>query len=162
MKFLDIEITEKLYIKILVVLAILIVIYLAFTMSSFLIFKSYKLGANTSVNGENLNMHIDVLETIPKKNPKKIEIAGWGYKEGEPITSVNSSYVLKNQETGKMYLMRTQMESNINITEKEHKKAGIHARCLLLGIPKGRYDIYVLYQNDDEDILANTLIYVDI
>lgn len=158
MDFLDIEITEKIYIKILIFLIILVVIYMALTMSSLLIFKSYTLGPNTSVNNQELNMHIDVLEA----SNKKIEIAGWAYKEGEPITSVNSNYVLKHQETGKMYLMRTKMEENINLEDEDIKLAGMHAQCLLIGLPKGRYNIYVLYKNGNEDILANTLIHVDI
>ena len=158
MEFLNIEITEKLYIKILIILIALVVVYLGLTMSSLLIFKSYTLGPNTSVNDEGINMHIDKLEY----KGKKIEIAGWAYKEGEPITSVKSNYVLKHQETGKMYLMRTKMEENINLENEDVKMAGLHARCLLIGIPKGKYDIYVLYQNGNEDILANTLINVDI
>ena len=87
MEFLDIEITEKLYIKILITLIALIIVYLGLTMSSLLIFKSYTLGPNTSVNDEGINMHIDKLEA----KGKKIEIAGWAYKEGEPIKSVNSN-----------------------------------------------------------------------
>ncbi len=158
MDFLDIEITEKLYIKILIILGVLVVVYMALTMSSLLVFKSYTLGANTSVNDEEINMHIDSL----RQSGRKLEISGWAYKEGEPITTVNSNYVLKHKETGKMYLMRTKMEENINLEDEKLKLAGLHARCLLIGIPKGKYDIYVLYQNGEEDILANTLINVDI
>ena len=158
MDFLDIEITKKTYIKILIFLVILVIIYLALTMSSLLIFKSYTLGANTSVNDELINTHIDVLEP----EGKKIEIAGWAYKEGDKITTVNANYVLKHQETGKMYLMRTKMEENINLEDPDVKLAGLHAQCLLFGIPSGRYDICVLYQNGEEDILANTSIYVDL
>ena len=159
MDFLDIEINEKLFIRILIVSIIVVIMYLALTMSSLLIFKSYKLGPNTSTNDEGINTHIDLLE---KTGSKKIEISGWAYKEGESIGKVKCNYVLKNQETGKMYLMRTKMEKNININEEEHKMAGIHAQCLLFGMPKGMYDIYVLYQNDSEDILAFTLISVEI
>ena len=54
------------------------------------------------------------------------------------------------------------MEDNINIEDENLKKAGIHAQCLVLGIPRGWYDIYVLYQNGEEDILANTLISVEL
>lgn len=158
MEFLNIEITKTRFIRILIVSIILVIVYLAFTMSSLLIFKSYKLGPNTSVDDREINTHIDLLE----HDGKKIEIAGWAYKEGEPIGTVNCNYVLKHQETEKMYLMRTQMEENINITEDEHKMAGLHAQCLLLGIPKGWYDIYVLYQNDSEDILSFTLISVEL
>lgn len=158
MDFLDIEINEKLFIKILIVSIVAVTLFLALTMSSLLIFKSYKLGPNTSTNDEGINTHIDLLET----SNKKIEISGWAYKEGEAIEKVNCNYVLKNQETGKMYLMKTKMEENINIEEEEHKMAGLHAQCLLFGIPKGMYDIYVLYQNDSEDILSFTLISVEI
>ena len=158
MDFLDIEINEKLFIKILIVCIVLVIVYLAFTMSSLLIFKSYTLGPSTSVNDEGINTHIDLLE----HDDKKIEISGWAYKEDAPIGKVNCNYVLKHQETGKMYLMRTQMEENINIQEEEHKMAGIHAQCLLFGMPKGMYDIYVLYQNDSKDILSFTLISVEL
>ena len=58
--------------------------------------------------------------------------------------------------------MRTQMEENINIQEDEYKMAGLHAQCLLFGIPKGVYDIYVLYKNNLEDILSFTLISVEL
>ena len=158
MEFLNFEIDEKKYVKILVILLIVLVVFLAFLYSSLLVFTSYKLGPNTSVNDEDINTHIDVLE----HDKKKLEIAGWAYKEGEAIGIVNCNYVIKNQETGKMYLMRTQMYENGNIKEEEHKKSGIHAQCLIFGIPKGWYDIYVLYRNDSEDILANTLVSVEL
>ena len=153
MDFLDIEIDEILIKKLIIAVIVFIVIYMAFTMSSLLIFKSYSLGANTSVNDEEINTHIDSL----KVTGKKLEISGWAYKEGEEIKTVNSSYVIKHQETGKMYRMRTQMEENPNV-EQQYKLAGIHAQCLLFGIPKGEYQILVLYRNNNEDILADTLI----
>ena len=152
MDFLDIEITGKRYIKILIVLIILVIIYLALTMSSLLIFKSYKLGPNTSVEENVLHTHLDVLEI----SNKKIEIAGWAYKDGEPLGDVNSNYVLRNKETGKMYLMRTKMVENGNIQNEEYKLAGMHAQCLLVGVPKGQYEIMVLYKNGDNDILTST------
>ena len=123
-----------------------------------LLLKWYNFNIKEDVNDDEINTHIDVLE--PKG--KKIEIAGWAYKEGDEISTVNANYVLKHQETGKMYLMRTKMEPNINLEDPEIKQAGLHAQCLLFGIPSGRYDICVLYQNGEEDILANTSIYVDL
>ena len=99
MDFLDLEIDKSTFIKILISLLICILIYIALTMSSLLIFKSYKLGPNTSVEENVLHTHLDVLEI----SNKKIEIAGWAYKDGEPLGDVNSNYVLRNKETGKMY-----------------------------------------------------------
>ncbi len=168
MDFLDTEINKSLYIKILIVSIVLVIVYLALTMSSLLICKSYILGPNTeviSIDPENsvedvddgeISAHIDLIEH--EKNGKTVEISGWTFREGSELNSVNSSYVLKHQETGKMYLMRTQMEENINLVEDEHKKAGLHARSLVFGMPKGAYDIYVRYNNNGEDILVFTLI----
>lgn len=168
MGFLNTEINKSLYIKILIVSIVLVIVYLALTMSSLLICKSYTLGRNTevlSIEPENsieyvddgkISAHIDLIEH--EKNGKTIEISGWAFREGADLNSINASYVLKHQETGKMFLMRTQMEENINLVEDEHKKAGLHARSLVLGMPKGAYDIYVLYHNNGEDILAFTLI----
>ena len=154
MKFLDIEIDEKLFKKLIIAVIVFIIVYMAFTMSSLLIFKTYKISDTTSLNDENIRTHIDVLEP----HGKKLEIAGYAYKDGEEIKSVNSSYVIKHKDTGKMYRMRTQMESNHNVKDIGYEFAGLHAQCLLIGIPKGEYQIYVLYRNNNEDILADTLI----
>lgn len=170
MEFLNIEIDKSLYIKILIISIVLVIVYLALTMSSLLICRSYTLGPNTTVisidpdnnvedvkDGE-FSAHIDLVEP----SSKTIEISGWAFIEGAKLDTVNASYVLKNQETEKMYLMRTKMEENINLVKEEHKIAGIHSRSLTLGMPKGIYDIYVLYQNDGEDILAFTLISLEL
>ncbi len=154
MKFLDIEIDEKMYIKLIISVIVFIIVYMAFTMSSFLIFKSYILGPNTSVNDEDIRTHIDMLEV----SNKKIEISGYVYKEGEEIKSVNSNYVIKHEETGKMYLMRSKMEENHNVENEMYTLSGIHAQCLLFGMPKGQYQIFVLYRNNGDDILADTRI----
>lgn len=170
MEFLNREIDKSLYIKILIVSIVLVIVYLALTMSSLLICRSYTLGPNTTVisidpdnNVEDVeegefSAHIDLVEP----SSKTIEISGWAFIEGAKFDTVNASYVLKNQETEKMYLMRTKMEENINLIQKEHKISGLHSRSLTLGMPKGMYDIYVLYQNDGEDILAYTLISLEL
>lgn len=151
MDFLDLEIDKSTFIKILIGLLICILIYIALTMSSLLVFKSYKLGPNTLIEDNVLNTHFDVLEI----SNKKIELSGWAYKEGETLGKVNSNYILRNKETGKMYLMRTKMVENGNVDE-EYKLSGMHAQCLLVGIPKGNYEFLVLYQNGDNDILTST------
>lgn len=158
MKFLDIKIDEKMF-KILIIIAIsFIIVYMALAMSSLLIFKTFKLSEYTSLDSEEIITHIDVLEY----EGKKIEISGYAYKDGEKIETVNSSFIIKHKESGKMYRMRTQMEKNKNVEDIGQEYSGIHAQCLKLGIPKGEYDILVLYRNNDEDILADTLISFEI
>ena len=92
MGFLDTEINKSLYIKILIVSIVLVIVYLALTMSSLLICKSYTLGPNTEVlsidpknsieeveDGE-ISAHIDLIEH--QKNGKTVEISGWAFREG--------------------------------------------------------------------------------
>lgn len=154
MNFLDVEIDEALFKKLVIASLVLICVYMAFTMSSLLVFKTYTLGANTSANDETIKTHIDSILV----DKKKIEITGWAYDEDEPIQIFNSNFVIKNQETDKMYLMRTSMEKKEELEPLGYANAGMHSQCLRLGLPKGKYQIYVLYKNDGKDILADTLI----
>ena len=154
MEFLNFEINEKTFRNIAIGIGIIIIIYMAFTMNSLVVLKSYSLGATTSVNDEEIRTHIDSLDV----GQKKIEITGYAYKEGESIESVDSYFVLKNQDNEKMYLMKTVMEKKQELKEIGCENAGLHAQCMLFGLPKGRYQIMVLYRNNNEDILADTLI----
>ena len=72
-----------------------------------------------------------------------------------------TEYMPKNYKAEKL-IPYEQMEENINLVEEKHKMSGLHAQCLLLGLPKGVYDIYVLYRNNDNDMLVSTLIPVEI
>ena len=154
MEFLDFEINEKNLRNIAIAIGVIIIIYMAFTMNSLVVLKSYSLGATTSVNDEEIRTHIDSLDV----SSKKIEITGYAYKDGEKIESVNSYFVLKNQDNDKMYLMKTAMIKKSELKEIGCENAGLHAQCMVFGLPKGKYQIMVLYRNNNEDILADTLI----
>ena len=60
-----------------------------------------------------------------------------------------------------MYKVRTRYEENLNVP-LEYRNAGLHSRFLSYGLANGTYDIYVLYKNNDNNILANTGIHLDI
>ena len=154
MEFWNVEINETIFKKLIATVIIFIVVYMAFNMSSLLIFKSYKLGKNTSTNDENIRTHIDLLSV----GNKKLELTGWVYKEGEKTEISDSSFVIKNQDTGKMYLMRTKIEENETLENLGYSHGGLHAQCLLFGLTKGKYQIHILYKNNGNDILADTLI----
>lgn len=160
MNLLEIEVNKKSYIIILVCCILFVFLLLGSYYISLLTYKTFQLDENTTVadiNEHDMNVHIDILE----KNGKKIEIAGWAYKENEEIVNINSNYVLKNQETGEMILLRTRHEENINVP-KEYEESGLHTRFINRGLAKGRYDIYVLYRNNDNNIFAKTGVYLDI
>ena len=158
MSFLDLEINQKNYIKILCACIILVIIIVEISFASLLFPKEFVLENTTSIEpNEKLKVHIDILEP----QGSKIEIAGYAYLEDESIRTVNSSYVLKNLDTGKMYLLKTRWEKNINVPEV-YPVAGMHSRFITLGIENGKYEICVLYRNNENDIFKGTGINIDI
>ena len=160
MKLLDLEVNKKSYVGILCACIVVVILILTVYYVSLLTIKPFTLEEETivaDIKEQDMNVHIDVLE----KQGKKVEIAGWAYKENEKIKTINSCYVLKNQETDEMYILRTRHEDNINVPE-EYKISGLHSRFILGNLASGRYDIYVLYKNNNNNILAKTGIYLDV
>ncbi len=152
------EIDKKSYVKVLVISVIAVLLLLVIYYISMLTIWPYELEDDTHVTiNDNLVVHIDVLE---REGSKQL-IAGYAYVNGQEIKTVDSTYVLKNKETGKMYKTRCKREVNPNIS-KEYQRAGMRTRFFTNGLKSGRYDIYVLYKNNDLNILANTGIYIDI
>lgn len=158
MKILDIEIDEAMFKKLLIASLILIFIYGTLTVISYSMLEPYSLGTETTVNDEEIKTGISVLN----QGTKRLQIKGWAYKEGQSIQKFNSSFVLKNRETGKMYLIKTAMETVEELRTVEGvydcSKAGMSADCLIAGLEKGIYDICILYRNDNENIFAETAI----
>lgn len=152
------EIDKKSYVKVLVISGIAVLLLLVIYYISMLIIWPYELEEDTHVAiNDNLIVHIDVLE---REGSKQL-IAGYAYVKDQEIKTVNSTYILKNEETGKMYKTRCKREVNPNIS-KDYQRAGMRTRFFTSGLKSGRYDIYVLYKNNDSNILANTGIYIDI
>lgn len=160
MKLLEAEVNQKSYIKVLCVCILFVIILLILNFSSLLFLKEFTLEEGTAVCdvGEGkMNVHIDSLTP----SGKKVEIVGWAYKEDEEIRSINSSYVLKNRETGSMHLAQTRHETNLNVPQV-YSRAGLHTRFLTGNLKSGTYDIYVLYKNNENNVLAKTGVHIDI
>lgn len=161
MKLLELEINQKNYIKILCVCIAFVIILLAIYYFSLLTYNNYELEEETTIadiGEQNMSVHIDSMNYANDKG----EIVGFAYKEGEKVKTINCSYVLKKEESGKMYILRTRYEENLNVPEEYSDNSGIHTRFISKGMEKGRYDVYVLYKNNQNNILAKTGIYLDI
>lgn len=160
MNLLEIEISQKTYIKVLCTCIFFVILILGFYYSSLLSCKEFTLEDSTTIvefGKEKMNVHIDILA----QQGKKVEIVGWAYKEDEEIRTINSNYVLKSRNTEKLYIVKTVHEKNSNVPEV-YSRAGLHSRFLTGSLPSGTYDIYVLYKNNDNNYLAQTGIHIDI
>lgn len=160
MKFLDLEINQKNYIKILSICLFLVLLIIGVYYAVLLIPRDYDVEKETKVlafeEEQDLVVHIDVLSP-----GKKIEIAGYAYLTDDEVFTVDCSYVLRNSISGKMYLVKTIHEKNINVPEV-YPYAGMHTRFMTLGMEKGNYQICVLYKNNENNFLKDTGIRVDI
>lgn len=161
MNFLNLEINQKNYIKIIILSILIVTLILVLYYIELLVPKKIILESTTTVadfnEQEDLVVHIDILSS----SSKKVEIAGYAYLTDDEVFTVDCSYVLRNKESGKMYLLKTRYEKNVNVPEV-YPYAGMHTRFLTLGIEKGNYDICVLYKNNENNIFKNTGINVEI
>lgn len=161
MNFLDLEINQKNYIKILIISILFVILVIGINFAILLFPKEYTVENTTKVASfeeeKDLVVHIDILAP----QGKKVEIVGYAYLTDDEVFTVDCSYVLKNKSTGKMYLLKTIHEKNVNVPEV-YPYAGMHTRFLTLGIEKGNYDICVLYRNNENDVLKSTGINVEI
>ena len=161
--FLDIEINEKIYKRILVIGIILIISYLIITFFGFAFPGVYRNDSKTVIDEEN-KIKTGISEIY--RGSLRLRISGFAYKEGESIKSVNSCYVLKNLENGKMYKIKaeTKVIPELNSIDDsfDYSKGGLMSECFVIGMKKGVYDLYILYKNNDEDLLVNTSLQVNI
>jgi len=156
MKFLDREIDEDLFKKLIVLAVALIFLYVVFTLISYSMVKPFKISSNTITNSKEIVSEISIIY----QGSVRLELKGWAYKEGQSIETFESYFILKNEENNKMYSLKTQMEEidELKLVEEtfDCSKGGMYSQGFLLGLEKGVYDICILYKNDSENILANT------
>lgn len=161
MEFLDLEINQKNYIKILVLSIIIVFLILGIYYITLLFPKKYIPEGATKVvafeEEEDLIVHIDSLSPPSKK----IEIFGYAYRQDESVDTVDCSYILRNSSSGKMYLLKTIHEKSVNVPEV-YPYAGMHTRFMTIFMEKGNYEICVLYKNNENNVLKDTGIRVEI
>lgn len=85
MNWIDTEMNEKIYIRLLIVGIIVIVVFLMLNTCSFVIPKNYKLSESTVIDEENL-----IKNGISKVERGRIalELSGWAYKERTICTHI--------------------------------------------------------------------------
>ena len=157
----DFEINEKNFKKILNIGIIIIICYFIITIISYALPRIYLLDKNTILDEHTVKCGINTLY----RGKFRLEIQGWAYKDGKPITRSNSCFILKSQETGRMYILQAEMEEMPElqfVDGIDELHSGIHSQSIVLGLKNGNYDLYILYKNDGENLLVNTDTVVEI
>lgn len=154
--WLDWEIEGKIYQRILFLGIGIIVIYLIVTFVSFAMPHRYKMSESTRFDTEN-SVKNGIMSLYKGKH--RLEVSGWAYKQGQAVKTFNSSFVLKNEENEKMYQLKTGMQEIQELQFVDNLNClncGLKAQSFCVGMPSGVYHLYILYQNDGEDLLVDT------
>lgn len=86
----------------------------------------------------------------------KLSISGFAFKGEDAIGIFNSYYILKNKETGKMYKLKTKMEQRGNFIGTGVEFSGMHSQTITAFMDKGSYELYIWYDNNNENKLLKT------
>lgn len=159
---LDFEIDEKVFKKLLIIGVVFIIIYLTITFFSFAIPRVYRMDKDTV---EDVQGTVQTGINILHRGSMRLELSGWAYKQGQSIERFESYFILKNKENGRMYLLNCQMEQmpELQFVDGYHcLNCGLHSQSIVLGLKNGDYDLYILYKNDNENLLVNTDVVVEI
>lgn len=156
-KILDAELEEKffrktIFISIVVILFIVVIVFLNLGMM-----RSYKIPADAiTKNDDKVEFAIDNIVT----SRKYIEIEGWAYRNGKNIGCFNNRFIIRNEASKKYYLLNTDMTYKgefFAVDEKyDCRRAGMYAKGIAIGLPKGLYQIFIEYKSDGENIVFGT------
>ena len=160
--WLNIEINEKIFKRLLIIGIVVIIAYLLITFLSLSVPRIYNMDKNTVLDTENtVKNGINNLY----RGSLRLELSGWAYKEGQDVQSFKSCFILKNKETEKMYLVKAGMKimPELQFVDGHNcLKCGMESQSIILGLKNGAYDLYILYQNDNENLLVDTGVQVDL
>lgn len=163
MKFLDkimnAELEEKFFRKTIFITVIVIFLILIIVFLNMGVMRSYKIPANATTkndNKEKVDFAIDNIVT----GRKYIEIEGWAYRRGKNIGYFENNFIIKNENSKKYYRLNTDMTYRgefFAVDEKyDCRRAGMYAKGLAIGLPKGLYQIFIEYKSDHENIVFDT------
>ncbi len=160
--WLNIKIDEKIYRRLLIIGIAVVAVYLLITFLSFAVPRIYHMDKNTVLDTEGIVKNgVNHLY----RGSLRLELSGWAYKQGQDVKTFKSSFVLKNRQTEKMYQIKAGMKMMPElqfVDGHECLNCGIQAQSIILGLKNGMYDLYILYQNDNENLLVDTGVEVDL
>lgn len=160
---LEFEINERIFKKLFIIGLVGSFIYVAITFFSLAIPRVYQMDKNTVEDVEGTVQNgINILH----RGSMRLELSGWAYKQGQSIERFESYFILKSKENGRMYLLNSKMEQmpELQVIDGKYNclKCGLHAQSIVLGLKNGDYDLYILYKNDNENLLVNADVVVEI
>jgi len=140
-----------------------LVIIAGFLFAGVIYFDNYKAKkVDISEMAENDGSIQFKLESVNNEaNNDYINIEGWALKKGSNLSTVECYVALRNTSTNECYKVNTAMKERIDITIQmndgfKYDKCGFYASFLKSILKNGKYEITLLYQSDNNDIIVPT------
>lgn len=154
------ELEEKFFKRVIFICIVVILLVVAIVFFSFGFMPNYEIakGMKTKNDGE-IEYKIDSIQT----SRKYVEIKGWAYKKDRNIGYFNNRFVIRNEDTKKYKVLKTEMQSVDEFFSIDGKydcrRAGMYAKGLALGLKKGLYQVFIEYKSDKENRIFDTGIF---
>ena len=160
--WLNFEINEKNYKKILIIGIVIILIYLIITFITFAIPSIYHMEKNTVEDTQGV-IKTDVNGLY--RGSFKLQISAWAYKEGQDLKTFDNYFILKSKANGKMYKIRAAKKTVPELQFVDGYNClncGMEAQSIVLGLQDGDYELYILYKSDNENMLVDTGVNIEL
>ncbi len=151
MNFIDVEINKAICMRYLIGVLCLVIIFILLSAYEMLIPKRF----NRDVKISDSDEYVVNIESL-NSSRIKLSISGYAFKGPDAIERYNSYYILKNNQTGKMYKLKTKMEQRGNFKGTGVEFSGMHSQAITFFMKKGTYTLFIWYDNNDENILLKT------
>ena len=151
MDFFDKEMNKKICINYLIMILFFILIVIILSVYEMLIPKKF----NRNIKIVDSDEYVVNIESL-NSSRIKLSISGYAFKGPDAIERYNSYYILKNEQTGKMYKLKTKMEQRGNFKGTGVEFSGMHSQAITLFMEKGKYNLYIWYDNNDENVFLKS------
>ena len=85
-----------------------------------------------------------------------INVAGYVYDYSPEFKKFDTYFVLKNNSNNKFYKLNTIMKRVEGLEDETIANRGIFSRTHITFLPKGNYDLFIKYNNNDKNVLLQT------
>ncbi len=147
------------------VVAVFLLVGLIFSMLLFFNYDTIQAFQPEGYPPDEGQVHVTI-DSIVSKNGY-IEMSGWALKPGEDIKQAESFFVLRNEDTGEYYRVKTGTEERKDVTEmlddgNIYDYAGVSTSVDATALLKEgrRFRVLLAFQNNGEKLLVDTQQYI--
>ena len=117
--------------------------------------KYYKKFSINNVNIANSDDYVAKIGFFDIKD-NIITIYGLAHDKTGKMSKYDSAFIIKNNDNGNYYKLNTVKDFADEYKDTDIYECGMYAKAHLKFIPKGNYDLFIYYNNNNQNTLIKT------